>query len=182
VRVAGAAAVLAEHEAGGVLAVEAGAQLALDEAAQGGRVLLELGATLLQGAEHAGAGVDHLLAGGGSGGGLLGLGVAGGGRQQRQGQGEGEDQGLHGLASVGDGCSSADGVDSSLEGSAPPPSAPPNMYLPTSWIRSMAGWVKTISSPGCSGSGSPPGCSAMKLSPSRPLVGMEAEVSPGSSW
>jgi len=54
------------------------------------------------------------------------------------------------------------------------------MYLPTSWIRSIAGWVKTISSPGLSASGSPPGCSPMKLSPSRPLVKMPADVSAGS--
>src|SRR5690606_20239356 len=113
----------------------------------------------------------------GCGGGLLGLrlGVDRGGCQQRQGQGNGKDQGLHGVASVGDGSSPEDG------GVLVPP-APPNMYLPTSWIRSMAGWVKTISSPGRSGSGSPPGCRPMKLSPSRPLVRMEAEVSPGSSW
>ena len=125
----------AQHQPGGVQAVEAAAQLGIDEAAQGGRVLAELGAALLQGGEDAAAVGDHLLAG--TGGSLLGLGGQRRHRQQgrRDGDRQGQDQGLHGVVSVGDGelvLLASAGAD------APPP---PNMYLPASWIRSTAGWV-----------------------------------------
>src|SRR5690606_24916161 len=59
---------------------------------------------------------------------------------------------LHGNHSVGGGVDSLSVVP---DLSSPPPL---NMYLPTIWIRSTAGAVKAISSPGCNGVGSPPGC------------------------
>ncbi len=149
VGVAGAAAVEAQHQARGVQAVEVGAQRAIDVAAQGGRILAELGASLLQGGQDLVAGGDDLRAGIG-GGGRRGLRQRGRGGQQRHAEGEGEaqEQGFHGLASVGVGAVAGAGVG------APPP----NMYLPASWIRSTAGWVKAICSPGLRFSGSPPGC------------------------
>ena len=69
-------------------------------------------------------------------------------------------------------------------GAFSPPGVPPplNMYLPTSCIRSTAAWVITISSPGFNTSVSPPGLRPTKLSPSKPLVKMPAEVSAGRSW
>src|SRR5690606_37527481 len=85
-------------------------------------------------------------------------------RAGSQRQGEGQGRGKHGRnQDLLHGCVSVAGaVAPSWEGAlGPVPSpvpAPLNMYLPTSWIRSTAGWVNTISSPALSTSGSPPGC------------------------
>src|SRR5690606_10169098 len=96
--------------------------------------------------------------GGGRGAGLR---LHGGRGRRGQGQGKHEGKGAgegHSVGSVGDGVSPA-ASDPAGAGAAAPPSSPPplNMYLPTIWIRSTAGWVETSPSPGWNTSRSPAG-------------------------
>ncbi|MNT40305.1 hypothetical protein D3C72_1766120 [compost metagenome] len=149
----------AQHQPGGVVTVEGLGQLTVDEATQRGGVAAELGAALLQGREDARAGIEHHLAGlalGGSGRGGLGEAERRDAGEQGRGQQDRDQFGFHLWASsVAGAC-----APGASWGAAPPALAGPlNMYLPTSCSRSTAGWVKTISSPDLSTSGSPPGCS-----------------------
>src|SRR5690606_15305221 len=129
-------------------------EFAGDEGLQLAAVGGELGAARLQRGQQALAVVEHELAGRfalrGRGGGLGGLGLRAGreGRGGKQGRSQQEgDQGtVHSLGSVGDGVASAGGSWKEVSGAgvpAAPPSSPGplNMYLPTIWIRSTAGWV-----------------------------------------
>ena len=80
------------------------------------------------------------------------------GRGDDQGDGEGNKRALHGVGSVGGGVAPVLGVVSEPAAGLLPP---PNMYLPTIWIRSTAGVVNAISSPGFKAAASPPGCRPM---------------------
>src|SRR5690606_24679836 len=142
----GAARVAAQHLARGVVAVEGSVELVGDEGLELGVVGLELGAAAFQRGQDALAVLEHDLAGRR----FLRSGDAG--HQYERGERKGEHPGgngadLHGNHSVGG------GVDSLSVVAVPGLSSPPplNMYLPTIWIRSTAGAVKAISSPGCSG-------------------------------
>src|SRR5690606_37891190 len=138
-------------------------ELAGDEGLQLAAVGGELGAARLQRRQQALGVVEHQLArrSGLGGGGRGGLGLRGG-RERRHGeQGGSEREGRqgtgHSVGSVGDGVGRASGAAAPGAGAAPSSPAPLNMYLPTIWIRSTAGWVYTSSSPGLSTSMSPPG-------------------------
>src|SRR5688500_944964 len=159
-----------EHLARGVVAVEHRIELAVDEGTQRAAVLAELGAALLERGQHALAVVEHELArralhlrGGGGGGrrAVLREQQGRGGGQQGRCDHEGDQVALHGVVSVGDGVSLfSDGLSGvslscvccsfcaagSLPAAAPEAAPalgapPPNMYLPTIWIRSTAGVV-----------------------------------------
>ena len=103
-----------------------------------------LGPALLQRGQDAVAAGQHELAGRAlrGRGGRAGLGEGHGRHRggERRGEGEGKEAdlhaaGLHGLVPV---CGAAAPEASDASGDLPPPL---NMYLPTSWIRSTAGWV-----------------------------------------
>src|SRR5690606_38666807 len=151
-----------------IVAVEQRVELAGYEPAQRGTVGGELGAPRLDRPQDAPGVVAHQPArravGLGGGRGRRGL---RGGQHRHGGERDGGERGHERLAgsvtwghgvvpssSAGD----AAGAAASSAGALVPP--PLNMYWPTIWIRSTAGWVNTISSPGCSSSGLPPGCSA----------------------